>query len=105
MATYPYKDSQLSIAQRVADLLGRMTLPEKIAQMYSCWLILSADGNHRIRTRCLLSNCDYGRYKSNAQAWTRGDHAPAWKGPTRNSLILSCSIPTRVNTLKAPDFN
>jgi beta-glucosidase-like glycosyl hydrolase len=50
MATYPYKDSQLSIEQRVADLLGRMTLPEKIAQMYSCWLILSADGNHRIRT-------------------------------------------------------
>src|SRR5215471_1570986 len=50
MATYPYKDSQLSIAQRVADLLGRMTLQEKIAQMYSCWLILSADGNHRIRT-------------------------------------------------------
>jgi beta-glucosidase len=27
-----------------------MTLPEKIAQMHSCWLILSADGNHRIRT-------------------------------------------------------
>jgi hypothetical protein len=50
MATYPYKDYQLSIAQRVADLLGRMTLQEKIAQMYSCWLILSADGNHRIRT-------------------------------------------------------
>ena len=50
MATYPYRDSQLSIAQRVSDLLGRMTLPEKIAQMYSHWLILSADGNHRIRT-------------------------------------------------------
>jgi beta-glucosidase-like glycosyl hydrolase len=50
MARYPYKDSQLSIAQRVSDLLGRMTLPEKIAQMHSCWLILSADGNHRIRT-------------------------------------------------------
>jgi beta-glucosidase-like glycosyl hydrolase len=49
MATYPYKDPQLSIAQRVSDLLGRMTLPEKIAQMYSHWLILSADGNHRIR--------------------------------------------------------
>jgi beta-glucosidase-like glycosyl hydrolase len=27
-----------------------MTLPEKIAQMHSHWLILSADGNHRIRT-------------------------------------------------------
>ena len=50
MATYPYQDPQLSIPQRVSDLLGRMTLPEKIAQMYSCWLILSADGNHRIRT-------------------------------------------------------
>ena len=28
----------------------RMTLPEKIAQLYSHWLILSPDGNHRIRT-------------------------------------------------------
>ena len=50
MATYPYKDSQLSTAQRVSDLLRRMTLPEKIAQMYSQWLILSTDGDHRIRT-------------------------------------------------------
>jgi beta-xylosidase len=50
MAIYPYRDPQLSIAQRVSDLLGRMTLPEKIAQMHSCWLILSPDGNHRIRT-------------------------------------------------------
>src|SRR5215469_4296705 len=50
MATYPYKNSELSISERVSDLLGRMTLPEKIAQMYSHWLILSADGNHRIRT-------------------------------------------------------
>ena len=49
MATYPYKDSQLPVAERVADLLGRMTLTEKIAQMYSHWLILSADGEHRMR--------------------------------------------------------
>jgi len=49
-ATHPYKDSQLSVTQRVSDLLGRMALPEKIAQMCSHWLILSADGNHRIRT-------------------------------------------------------
>src|SRR6478672_7202 len=49
MATYPYKNSQLSITERVSDLLGRMTLAEKIAQMYSHWLILSPDGNHRIR--------------------------------------------------------
>jgi beta-xylosidase len=50
MPTYPYKDSQLSIAERVSDLLGRMTLPEKIAQLYSHWLILSPDGDHRTRT-------------------------------------------------------
>jgi beta-glucosidase-like glycosyl hydrolase len=50
MAMHPYKDSQLSIAKRVSDLLGRMTLAEKIAQMYSLWLILSQDGNHKIRT-------------------------------------------------------
>lgn len=49
MAQYPYKDSQLPVAERVSDLLGRMTLPEKIAQMYSHWLILSADGEHRMR--------------------------------------------------------
>ena len=49
MPTLPYKDSQLSIAERVSDLLRRMTLAEKIAQMYSHWLILSPDGNHRIR--------------------------------------------------------
>ena len=50
MATFPYKDPRLSIPQRVSDLLGRMTLREKIAQMYSQWLILSPDGEHRIRT-------------------------------------------------------
>src|SRR3984957_11028155 len=50
MPPYPYKDSQLSIPERVSDLLRRMTLAEKIAQMSSQWLILSPDGNHRIRT-------------------------------------------------------
>jgi beta-xylosidase len=50
IASLPYKDSQLPIARRVSDLLGRMTLPEKIAQMYSHWLILSPEGDHRIRT-------------------------------------------------------
>ncbi|MBV9491746.1 MAG: glycoside hydrolase family 3 C-terminal domain-containing protein [Verrucomicrobia bacterium] len=50
MATYLYKDPQRPIAERVSDLLGRMTLAEKIAQMYAHWLILSPDGHHRIRT-------------------------------------------------------
>jgi beta-glucosidase len=37
LATAPYKDSRLPVAQRVADLLSRMTLEEKIAQMLCIW--------------------------------------------------------------------
>src|SRR5690348_4411371 len=35
--TLPYKDATLSINERVADLLGRMTLAEKAAQMTCIW--------------------------------------------------------------------
>jgi beta-glucosidase len=31
---YPYRDRRLAIDRRVADLLGRMTLPEKLGQLY-----------------------------------------------------------------------
>lgn len=32
-----YRDKSLSIEKRVSDLLSQMTLPEKLAQMGSCW--------------------------------------------------------------------
>ena len=35
--TPPYRDPNLSIDQRVADLLSRMTLEEKLAQMEGAW--------------------------------------------------------------------
>ncbi|MDI1241869.1 MAG: glycoside hydrolase family 3 N-terminal domain-containing protein, partial [bacterium] len=34
----PYRDRNLSIDQRVADLLARMTLEEKAAQLMSLWM-------------------------------------------------------------------
>ncbi len=44
-----YQDPSKSIAERVADLLGRMTVAEKIAQMHAAWLILEANGAHQVR--------------------------------------------------------
>lgn len=44
-----YKDPAQPVADRVRDLLGRMSLDEKIAQMHAFWLILSEDGEHRVR--------------------------------------------------------
>ncbi|GGP21143.1 glycoside hydrolase family 3 protein [Silvimonas iriomotensis] len=44
-----YKDPSQPVAARVADLLARMTLDEKIAQMHAFWLILSEDGQHSVR--------------------------------------------------------
>ena len=37
MANAPYWNASLPVEQRVADLLGRMTLDEKIAQITALW--------------------------------------------------------------------
>ncbi len=44
-----YKDSKQPIWARVNDLIGRMTIEEKIGQMHGMWLVLEEDGNHRVR--------------------------------------------------------
>lgn len=44
-----YQDPRQPIASRVHDLLERMTLEEKIAQMHAFWLVLSPDGKHDVR--------------------------------------------------------
>ncbi len=43
--TEPWRDPSLPVADRVSDLLARMTLAEKLAQLYSAWLSGPADGN------------------------------------------------------------
>ncbi len=44
-----YKDRRQPIAARVRDLLERMTLDEKIAQMHAVWMVLSDRGEHTLR--------------------------------------------------------
>ena len=41
----PWRDPALPVPQRVSDLLARMTLSEKLAQLCSVWLSGPADGN------------------------------------------------------------
>ena len=45
-----YMNASLPISTRVEDLLSRMTLEEKIAQMHAAWLFLDENGDHAIRT-------------------------------------------------------
>ncbi|MGF6852064.1 glycoside hydrolase family 3 N-terminal domain-containing protein [Paraburkholderia sp. CI3] len=45
-----YRNPAAAMEERVADLLARMTLDEKIAQLHAAWLKLSADGNHKARS-------------------------------------------------------
>lgn len=56
--TYSYKNSALSPEQRAADLLSLMTLDEKIAQLHAFWLLLSPDGNHRVREDTFTGSAD-----------------------------------------------
>lgn len=46
----PYQNANLPLNTRVDDLLSRMTLEEKIAQMHAAWLFLAENGEHKIRT-------------------------------------------------------
>ncbi|MEV4682553.1 glycoside hydrolase family 3 N-terminal domain-containing protein [Streptomyces kurssanovii] len=41
----PWRDPSLSAAARVDDLMGRMTLEEKTAQLYGVWVGADGDGN------------------------------------------------------------
>jgi beta-glucosidase-like glycosyl hydrolase len=47
--THPYLDAHRSVEERARDLLARMRIEEKAAQMHALWLILSEDGEHRPR--------------------------------------------------------
>lgn len=46
----PYQNPAEPIETRIDDLLARMELKEKIAQLHAIWLFLSEDGEHEIRS-------------------------------------------------------
>ncbi len=58
MSSVPYKDSSLPIDARIEDLLTRMTLDEKIAQLGGLWSrpMLAADGIDHDRAREMLKH-------------------------------------------------
>ncbi|MFK4259612.1 glycoside hydrolase family 3 N-terminal domain-containing protein [Agrobacterium tumefaciens] len=62
--TAPYKNPSLPIDSRVDDLLGRMSLEEKIAQMHAFWLLLSEDGRHEVRTDAFTGASDPDRLRT-----------------------------------------
>src|SRR5215470_14560630 len=48
---YPlYRKAHIPTDARVADLLARMTIDEKIAQLHAVWLKLAEHGHHQWRT-------------------------------------------------------
>ncbi len=51
--TVAYKDDQLPVEERVSDLLKRMTLKEKVAQMQCVWndkasMLLDSESNFNV---------------------------------------------------------
>ena len=44
-APSPWQDPERPVTERVADLLGRMTLEEKVAQLGSAWMGSSGEGD------------------------------------------------------------
>ena len=48
--TETYRNPGAGIDDRARDLLSRMTLDEKIAQLHALWLVLEPNGEHRVRT-------------------------------------------------------
>ena len=58
-----YRDTSAGAEVRTADLLAQMTLEEKIAQLHAFWLILSPDGEHRVRSDSFTGGADQATLK------------------------------------------
>lgn len=53
-----YKNPDLSFEHRVDDLIRRLNIDEKIAQLHALWLHLDVSGNHQLRTDQFVGSSD-----------------------------------------------
>jgi beta-glucosidase len=87
-STPPYKNASLPVAERVKDLLGRMTLEEKVAQMESTWqnrgypmpesaYFFTTDGKlEPAKAKAILKN-GLGEFSRASEAVAGANHLPA----------------------------
>jgi len=55
-----YKNAGLSLDRRVDDVLQRLSVDEKIAQLHALWLVLDESGNHQVRSDQFTGGNDSG---------------------------------------------
>ena len=87
-STPPYKNASLPVDERVKDLLGRMTLEEKVAQMESTWqnrgysqpeaaYFFATDGKlEPAKAKAMLKN-GLGEFSRPSEAVAGANHLPA----------------------------
>ena len=88
-----YKDPSRSVEERVGDLLPRMRVEEKIAQMHALWLILSEDGQHRPRNDDFTGG-SCGSDRPRQAAWApRPPRSRSHAGPERGTIARNSNDP------------
>ena len=90
-AIVPYRDPSLSIIDRVADLLARMTIDEKLAQLGSVWVFQIATDTW-IRCRSGRRRCSAdGIGHDHADEWRQRASARRGGGGSANASNGTCS--------------
>ncbi|HWI57120.1 MAG TPA: glycoside hydrolase family 3 N-terminal domain-containing protein, partial [Bacillota bacterium] len=90
-APLPYKNPKLPAAKRVADLLGRMTLEEKAAQMMCLWqkkaeTLLDAEGRFDLQKAKVAFKKRHGLGQVGRPSDAGSPPAEPWKGQTARGM-------------------
>ena len=87
----PYKDPSLLISQRVADLISRMSLEEKAAQMVCVWqkkseTLLGSDGTFDLRKAKIAFKKGHGLGQVGRPSDAGAPPGEPWKGQTARGM-------------------